>query len=561
MNREDLVPTSQPEPEYYSPRLSQHPFLIQIGAPLILFVTIIFLVEIVVSQEKQHTLDQHIGRLADNTSELKTLFETELNSTIYLATGLVSYIQSKQGQINVGEIDPWLINLQERAEHVRNIGIAPNNRLDYIYPIVGNEAALGMYYPDNKEQWPAVEKNIRSRRAILAGPVNLRQGGRGLIYRAPVFINDNYWGLVSTVLNFDSIYRIIEQRAKELNIRINVTDLDGEINPLFGDTLMTPQFNTRLSIPGRQWKLNAESASPLNVEQADQIRLIGWISSFLLTSMLYFLLKNFQNRQEISHALHNSQARFAQIFRNAPQGILLINATGQIESANQSLAETLGYSLAEISQKNFFELLAPSQRDRINNIIEGIIPLGAHNNPYESVLIDKSGANIYVVLSLSPASMDNSNEDWIIQIIDISYRISYERLLHEEAGFKQTLINIIPEALLIVNQQGLITASNTAAHYLFGAEHELLSGCRLDQVLMTQNHESLLSKLHTLGASQLVHQMTLGNIQGFKLSGKVMSVEVAVATVARKNESFYVISIKELKNTINMEPVEIEKST
>ncbi|MBS7691187.1 CHASE domain-containing protein [Pseudomonas lalucatii] len=93
------------------------------------------------------------------------------------------------------ELQPWLDGLLRQGRHIRNIGLAPGNRIAFVYPLAGNERALGLYYPDQPQQWPAVQRLIASRAPGLDGPLQLVQGGRGLIYRVPVFLgDDSYWG-------------------------------------------------------------------------------------------------------------------------------------------------------------------------------------------------------------------------------------------------------------------------------------------------------------------------------------------------------------------------------
>jgi sensor domain CHASE-containing protein len=70
---------------------------------------------------------------------------------------------------------------------LRNIGIAPNNQITYIYPLAGNEKALGLRYEEIPSQWPMVEHTIKEQQAHLAGPLQLVEGTSALIYLNPVF--------------------------------------------------------------------------------------------------------------------------------------------------------------------------------------------------------------------------------------------------------------------------------------------------------------------------------------------------------------------------------------
>lgn len=122
-------------------------------------------------QERQRQIEVQRRHVTSLGGEVRAILESELNASLHLTSGLITYIQARQGKLQASEIDPWLSGLIKQGRHIRNIGIAPGNRITYIYPLAGNEAALGLYYPDNAKQWPAVEQVIRGRHPVLAGPI------------------------------------------------------------------------------------------------------------------------------------------------------------------------------------------------------------------------------------------------------------------------------------------------------------------------------------------------------------------------------------------------------
>jgi sensor domain CHASE-containing protein len=95
------------------------------------------------------------------------------------------------------------------SRHIRNIGLAPNNVISFVYPLTGNEAALGLEYEKDRTQWPAIQRAIEHGDMLVSGPLPLVQGGTGLIARSPIFVDEGkdsrYWGLVSIVIDMDSL--------------------------------------------------------------------------------------------------------------------------------------------------------------------------------------------------------------------------------------------------------------------------------------------------------------------------------------------------------------------
>ena len=70
------------------------------------------------------------------------------------------------------------------------------------YPIEGNEKSIGLNFLENKAQRADAIKARDENKIIMAGPIELVQGGQALIARMPVFIppEQQFWGLLSVVL-------------------------------------------------------------------------------------------------------------------------------------------------------------------------------------------------------------------------------------------------------------------------------------------------------------------------------------------------------------------------
>lgn len=240
--------------------------------------------------EREHSHAQQ--ELAQRSGEARAVLEGEINASIYLSSGLATYIQSQNGHIDDAGLLPWMRALVEQGRHIRNIGLAPDNRIRFIYPLAGNEAVIDLYYPDLPEQWPAVQKMIANRQPLLVGPLRLLQGGNGLIYRIPVFIDDHYWGLVSTVLDADPLLAVLQRYADQRAIRLSLarysdnpanttaTVFWGTPIPAAGDN----HHDVDIALPGTTWRLT--------VFQRDDhvttwtLRMIGWALLALVAVVL-----------------------------------------------------------------------------------------------------------------------------------------------------------------------------------------------------------------------------------------------------------------------------------
>ena len=110
------------------------------------------------------------------------------------------------------ELEQLAAQLLTRHPHIVSISTTRKLRVNFIYPLQGNEALLGLDYSVNPEQMSGVERAIAQRDTVLVGPIRLVQSlNLGIVNRTPVFAdegNGELLGLVSIALSLqDTLQR------------------------------------------------------------------------------------------------------------------------------------------------------------------------------------------------------------------------------------------------------------------------------------------------------------------------------------------------------------------
>jgi len=275
--------------------------------------------EYTIRLERQNAKREQRSQVVSEVGQLRASLESELNATLHLTQGMIAYVATRS-TLEPEVIEPMLKTLYEYGRHVRNIGLAPGNRLTYIYPLAGNDKALGLYYPDMKEQWPAVERTIRERKPRLAGPSQLKQGGFGLIYRVPVFLGaqSDYWGLLSMVIDVESLYAHvgIVPNARGLQLALRGRDgMGAEGETFLGDSAL---FNAdaviaKVITPGGTWELAAQPAGGWGQDgHSGWLRVGFWLVGILLGGSLHQVLLFAARREQLSAQLRERTAELEQ---------------------------------------------------------------------------------------------------------------------------------------------------------------------------------------------------------------------------------------------------------
>jgi len=168
----------------------------------------------------------------DQVSLIRAKLEGNINGNIQLVRGLVSVI-STEPDMDQQRFSDLVSNLFEEHSQLRSVSGAPDLVIAMTYPLEGNEASIGLDYLKNEAQRGAVIRARDSGRLVLAGPVNLVQGGQGFIGRFPVFVDDGdviprrFWGLVSAVVDVQKLYADSGLLAPSLSLDISITGDDG----------------------------------------------------------------------------------------------------------------------------------------------------------------------------------------------------------------------------------------------------------------------------------------------------------------------------------------------
>lgn len=252
------------------------------------FLLVLALAQALVALEAAREHHARRALLQIEASAVRARLESELNRSMYVSLSLATFVSAHPtfDPTQYQRIAALLYRLQPG---LRNISLAPDNVIRYVYPIKGNGQALGLRLLDKAEQRDAVLRLMRERKPVIAGPLNLVQGGLGIVNRVPILVPDakgalQYWGLASVVVDALPLFRragLTDDRRAHYALR-GRDGLGAQGAAFFGDgTLFHAPDATLLDldIPGGRWQLAARlrplPPGPLGLDRLHWLRLLG----------------------------------------------------------------------------------------------------------------------------------------------------------------------------------------------------------------------------------------------------------------------------------------------
>lgn len=346
------------------------------------------------------------------------------------------------------------------ANHrIRNIAAARDLVITHMYPVKGNEKAVGLSYRDNAAQWPAVKRAIDQNALVIAGPVELAQGGTAFIARTPIYLptssigaglsrvseGSQLWGIISAVIDIDIILTLAapyENRGTHIALRGK--DALGTAGAAFygnAEVFENPDELMTISLPSGSWEIGARKTTPGISNTLD-----SWVprTAILLICCTIFISFSYRYRTllrtaDLARKSELTERKYQALFENARDAILIIDPENRtIRDCNTIAASRLGYLRSELlNQPVSFINQDPGYSDRVMD--EMSRSLKSDLEQIETVHLTKSGEPVPVEITRSYLSLDG--ETFVLCIArDITDRKKQEHNL-QAAHYRAEMAN------------------------------------------------------------------------------------------------------------------------
>lgn len=264
---------------------------------------------IVVRTITQLFIDKEIGFKKEKVRNHLTLVRSNIETIIYKDTYLADSLATVVTLDHAFATKNWSMiaeKLLKKALYVRNVGLAPNNVITHIYPLEGNESAIGFDFRTHPEQLKTVQLAEELQGVYIAGPLELVQGGIALIARYPIFsdfpLNKDYWGTVSIVIDYHLLLQksgISDFQGADIAIKKQSLNPDTLDKVFYGNSEIFQQADALypINLPNGKWlmaaKMDLNSFGDLTLHRRI-LNALGAITAILAYLSVVLLYRNYQ---------------------------------------------------------------------------------------------------------------------------------------------------------------------------------------------------------------------------------------------------------------------------
>lgn len=192
---------------------------------------------------------------------------------------------------------------------------------------------------------------------------------------------------------------------------------------------------------------------------------------------LICIVQDLTNRKRMRDALEESEEKYRTIFENAMEGIFQTTPEGRLISANPALARISGYnSPAEIIDHlvNLDTQLYVQSEDRI--IFKDLLQKHGFVERFETQLHRKDGSKVWVSMNAQSVTDATGRVVYEGNLEDITTRKQAEEELRAAHQRLFDIIEFLPDATFVVDNEKKVVAWNLACEQLTGVKKEAILG-------------------------------------------------------------------------------------
>ena len=428
------------------------------------------------------------------------LVRDSLDQALALNFGMASMLRIEKG--NTDHFESYAREILPFYTSVSHLSLSPGGIITHVYPLEGNERSLGFNQLQNSAQTLEATRALESGKLSLAGPLELIQGGLGVVVRLPVFLDDDmdaprFWGFtnvtirISQLLKTANLTQLDSQGFAYKLWRIDPSTQTEQIIASHALEFLQNPVEKSMKVPNGVWTL---SLAPVKGWQS--ITGLAWkvalgaLICFLLAYqsalMIYLLRRKIRLEAAVTlqtHEVNSAKAELQATLDAMPDLLFDVDGEGCIHSYHTNQPDLLSVLPEAFLGRKFYEFLPAAATDSVFAALREAEKKGtAHGFTYE---VSVKGKRKVFELSVSRKRTEDVG---VSRFVVLSRDITERRQSEEDLRIAATAFEA-SEGMLITDPAGIILRVNKAFVEITGFTAEDVVG-KSPSILKSGRHDA-----------------------------------------------------------------------
>ncbi|MEO5775256.1 MAG: PAS domain S-box protein [Flavobacterium sp.] len=391
---------------------------------LLVFVFVCFFVKSKCDAVKEN---QH-REMSNILNVVRQNFEQILKNSYATTLTVAMTVNDKGEPENFDKIAAQLLDSNPSIDAVQ---LVPNGVIRYVYPKEVNKSAIGYDILHSPKVRQEALKSIQSKLIYFAGPLELKQGGIGVVGRLPVFKENKFWGFSAVIIKLETLIKasgiesIDDSKYYFQFSKVNPATNKEEFF-LANKKEFSNQYFQTVTIPDGDWKLYLIAREKNGAfYQIFTSGILGFLFSLICALWVVSIMKKPAKLQkkvyQQAKKIYDSETEFRILFEQAPLGIAKVDSEkGDFIAVNSEFCRIVGYDEEELTNYNFQKITHPDDLEENINCMNKLKDGSVQEFALEKRYLHKSGRTIWVNLIVSKLWKSDEKASNIAIIEDIT---------------------------------------------------------------------------------------------------------------------------------------------
>jgi two-component system, LuxR family, sensor kinase FixL len=245
----------------------------------------------------------------------------------------------------------------------------------------------------------------------------------------------------------------------------------------------------------------------------------------------------------------SAEERLAATFEQEGVGVVNIAIDGRILDANLRFCKLLGLSVDELRVRTIHELTHPDDLAASMRLAEALLNGDVPHYSIEKRYLRPDGAILWVSTSRSLVRAAHGKPAYFVAVVeDISSRKAAEAALRDREAYLRSILDTIPDSMVVIDQSGQIHSFSRAAESLFGFTPEEVIGQNVKMLMTSADHERHDGYIKRYLDTNSPHIIGIGRVvSGRRKDGATFSLRLSVGEIrTERGERMFVGFMRDL---------------